>query len=64
MATANAPQRTLATRRHVATLMLMLPMLVFLGGWFVVPLGQLLLLNFQSPHGTFAPYIELMQSEV
>ncbi len=64
MATANASQGTLAARRHVATIVLLLPMLVFLGGWFVVPLGQLLLLSFQSPQGTFAPYSELLQSEV
>ena len=64
MVTANASQGTLAARRHVATIVLLLPMLVFLGGWFVVPLGQLLLLSFQSPQGTFAPYSELLQSEV
>jgi ABC-type spermidine/putrescine transport system permease subunit I len=51
-------------RRSMATALLLLPATIFLAGWFIVPLGQLLLLSFESPNGTFAAYQELLGSEV
>lgn len=44
--------------------MLLLPAVLFLGGWFLVPLGQLLLLSFSSSKGTFAAYTELVNDPV
>jgi len=50
--------------RAVMTFMLFLPALIFLGIWFVWPLGQLVLLSFQHEGGNFAAYHELLSSEV
>jgi putative spermidine/putrescine transport system permease protein len=54
----------LRVRRNAATTMLLLPAAIFLAAWFILPLGQLLLLSFASPTGTFAAYQELIGSEV
>lgn len=53
-----------ALRASLATGLLLLPMLVFIGGCFVVPLGQLLALSFQDKGGALASYGELLGSEV
>lgn len=50
--------------RAVMTFMLFLPALIFLGIWFVWPLGQLVVLSFQHEDGNFAAYHELLSSEV
>lgn len=54
----------LQLRRKVGTFLLLLPMLIFLGGWFVLPLGQLLLLSFDLPEGPLASYAQLLGSSV
>lgn len=53
-----------AKRASLTTLLLLLPMLIFLGGCFVVPLGQLLALSFQGKAGVLSSYGELLGSEV
>lgn len=54
----------LQVRRRLGTFLLLLPMLIFLGSWFVLPIGQLLLLSFDMPAGPFAAYAELLGSPV
>jgi len=54
----------LQVRRRLGTFLLLLPMLIFLGFWFVLPIGQLLLLSFDMPAGPFAAYAELLGSPV
>jgi len=54
----------LQVRRRLGTFLLLLPMLIFLGSWFVLPIGQLLLLSFDMPAGPFASYAELLGSPV
>jgi len=56
--------KDLRLARALGTAALMLPALIFLGGWFVWPLMQLLNLSFQSPEGTFAAYVTLAESPV
>ncbi len=51
-------------RRSLATWLLLLPVLVFLTGWFIAPLTQLLALSFDAKGGRFAAYEELLRSEV
>jgi putative spermidine/putrescine transport system permease protein len=46
------------------TFLLLLPALIFLGGWFIVPIGQLFLLSFDMPGGALASYGELLGSTV
>ncbi len=53
-----------ARRASLTTLLLLLPMLIFLGGCFVVPLGQLMALSFQGKGGVLSSYGELLGSEV
>lgn len=50
--------------RAAMTFLLFLPALIFLGVWFVWPLGQLILLSFQAEGGAFAAYQEILRSEV
>lgn len=54
----------LRARHRLGTFLLLLPMLIFLGSWFVLPIGQLLLLSFDMPGGPFASYAELLGSGV
>lgn len=54
----------LQVRHRLDTFLLLLPMLIFLGSWFVLPIGQLLLLSFDMPAGPFAAYAELLGSPV
>jgi putative spermidine/putrescine transport system permease protein len=54
----------LELRRRIATGALLLPVVLFLGGCFIVPLGQLLALSFAGKEGTFSAYTELLTSEV
>jgi putative spermidine/putrescine transport system permease protein len=54
----------LRSRRTAGTFLLLLPALIFLGGWFILPLGQLLLLSFDMPAGPLASYGELLGSAV
>jgi putative spermidine/putrescine transport system permease protein len=56
--------RGLQSRQTAGTFLLLLPALIFLGGWFIVPIGQLLLLSFDMPGGAFASYGELLGSTV
>jgi len=44
--------------------LLLLPAAVFLAGWFIVPLAQLLLLSLADPRGAAAPYAELLGNAV
>jgi putative spermidine/putrescine transport system permease protein len=53
-----------ATRRGLVTAGLMLPALLFLALWFVLPLGKLLGLSFSDPRGPFVTYAELLGSAV
>jgi len=52
------------TRASLTTALLLLPILVFLTGAFVIPIGQLLSLSFQGKGGALASYQELLSSEV
>lgn len=63
-ALSSLPVSAPAFRWHAATLLLALPALVFLVAWFLVPLGQLLVLSFSSEAGAFASYKELLSSSV
>jgi putative spermidine/putrescine transport system permease protein len=51
-------------RQSLATWLLLLPVLVFLTGWFIAPLTQLLALSLDGKGGRFAAYEELLHSEV
>jgi putative spermidine/putrescine transport system permease protein len=51
-------------RENVATALLLLPALIFLGGWFWVPLARLFSLSLSSEAGPFAAYAELLSSTV
>ncbi|MEA2780970.1 MAG: putative spermidine/putrescine transport system permease protein [Rhodospirillaceae bacterium] len=51
-------------RRRAGTFLLLLPALIFLGSWFILPMGQLLMLSFDSPGGPLASYATLLESEV
>ena len=51
-------------RASLATALLLLPILVFLIGCFVAPIGQLLLLSLQGKGGALSSYQELLTSEV
>jgi ABC-type spermidine/putrescine transport system permease subunit I len=51
-------------RRRAGTFLLLLPALIFLGGWFILPLGQLLTLSFDLPGGPLASYAKLLGSQV
>ena len=51
-------------RSSLMTLLFLLPMLIFLGGCFVVPIGQLLALSLQGKGGALSSYRELLGSEV
>jgi ABC-type spermidine/putrescine transport system permease subunit I len=51
-------------RRRAGTFLLLLPALIFLGSWFILPMGQLLVLSFDSPGGPLASYQALLGSEV
>ena len=53
-----------ATRRGLVTAGLLLPALLFLAFWFVLPLGELLVLSFSDKRGAFAAYAELLEGEV
>ena len=55
---------TLKLREDIATTLLLLPALIFLGGWFLVPLGQLFSLSLNYEAGPFAAYTELLGSTV
>ena len=54
----------LKLRENTMTTLLLLPALIFLGGWFVVPLGQLFSLSLNYKAGPFAAYTELLGSTV
>ena len=56
--------RGLQSRQTAGTFLLLLPALIFLGGWFIVPIGQLFLLSFDMPGGALASYGELLGSTV
>lgn len=56
--------RGLQSRQAVGTFLLLLPMLIFLGAWFILPIGQLLLLSLELPAGPLASYEELLGSPV
>lgn len=51
-------------RRTLATCLLLAPAVIFLVGWFIAPLTQLLTLSFSAKAGPFAAYEELLTSEV
>jgi putative spermidine/putrescine transport system permease protein len=53
-----------ATRAKLVTAGLLLPALVFLALWFVLPLGELLVVSFSDRRGAFAAYAELLRGEV
>jgi putative spermidine/putrescine transport system permease protein len=53
-----------AARADLATALLLLPALLFLAVWFVAPLAQLFQLSVTGTEGPFAPYAQLLGSEV
>jgi putative spermidine/putrescine transport system permease protein len=53
-----------ATRRGLVTAGLLLPALLFLAFWFVLPLGELFVLSFSDKRGALAAYAELLEGEV
>jgi putative spermidine/putrescine transport system permease protein len=55
---------SLTARRTLATWLLLLPVLVFLGGCFLAPLAQLLALSLSGKSGMLSAYVELAESEV
>lgn len=54
----------LRMRQALATWLLLLPALVFLGGWFIVPLTRLLTLSLEGKGGRWSAYHELLTSDV
>lgn len=64
IATSFVSARTMKLRESVGTTLLLLPALLFLGGWFLIPLGQLFNLSLSSDAGPFAAYAELLSSPV
>lgn len=60
----SAPGLNMSTRTAIATCLLLLPLVLFLTGWFLVPLGQLFLLSLQGKGGMLAAYTEILSSEV
>lgn len=54
----------LALRQRLMTALLLAPVLIFLGIWFVAPLARLLMLSFEAKDGPFAAYAELITSDV
>ncbi len=55
---------TLKSRENWGTLFLILPALVFIASWFLIPLGQLFALSLSSEAGPLASYAELIGSSV
>lgn len=55
---------TLTSRENWGTLFLILPALVFIASWFLIPLGQLFALSLSSEAGPLASYAELIGSSV
>jgi putative spermidine/putrescine transport system permease protein len=53
-----------AMRRGLVTAGLLLPALLFIALWFVLPLAELLALSLSDKRGTFAAYSELIEGEV
>src|SRR3954451_17498573 len=52
------------TRDRWVAAALLAPILIFLTGCFIVPLGELLMLSFTAPEGAFSAYREIASSEV
>lgn len=63
-ASPNTLAPTLRQRDNLTTLLLLLPALFLLGGWFVLPIGQLLTLSLGGAGGPFSAYAELIGSAV
>jgi putative spermidine/putrescine transport system permease protein len=55
---------SLTARAHLATVLLLLPAVLFVAVWFVAPLFQLFQLSVSDKAGPFAPYAQLLGSEV
>jgi len=55
---------TLRQRENLTTVLLLLPALIFLGGWFIIPIGQLFTLSLDGPGGPFSAYADLLGSPV
>lgn len=60
--TAGAP--TLAARARMATWALLLPVVLFLFAWFLIPLIQLFLLSLESKGGPLLAYREILSDDV
>ncbi len=54
----------LVSRQGLVAAALLAPILVFIAGCFVIPLGELLRLSFTGPEGPFSAYREIASSEV
>lgn len=52
------------TRSNLVTGLFLLPLILLLGGWFVVPLLRLFELSLSAPEGPFAAYRELLGGSV
>lgn len=55
---------SLTARARLTTALLLLPALLFIAVWFVAPLAQLFQLSLSDKAGAFAPYAQLLGSEV
>lgn len=58
------PEARARVRANLVTAALLLPAVLFLGGWFVLPLIGLFRLSLTSPPGPLAPYLEIFGSSV
>ena len=56
--------RSVDLSRGLGTFLLLMPAVLFLAGWFIAPLLQLLWLSFGGKEGPLSAYAELLTSEV
>jgi putative spermidine/putrescine transport system permease protein len=55
---------SLALRATLTTWLLLLPVVLFLAGWFITPLVQLFMLSFEGKGGSLSAYGEILTDEV
>jgi len=67
-ASASSGDRTLvsslALRATLTTWLLLLPVVLFLAGWFITPLAQLFMLSLEGKGGSLSAYAEILADEV
>src|SRR5262245_10697037 len=55
---------SLALRATLTTWLLLLPVVLFLAGWFIIPLAQLFMLSLEGKGGPLSAYREILSDEV